>query len=272
MNLIELAQTTYTEYIGSAQDELDARYQENRESFLTSARKTATNRFGEAAEQLDWTYTSPDDLPDDIEEATAPLAPGRLEYLRYRYTTDDEIATFELVQPCSACGHDRINEVPGLTKLGELLHQEDDQHQAPDGDAAPGPLTAFDGWESRTARVAHAVRRLMAEHPGAGLTVTYLSCFGHEGGGGSAEVNFSTAGVAELRQVATALGAEVTTSISSTPAPYSYVIEHALARGTTAAGIAVELRGYTKLPDEEAAAWRAEQNQSAEAAEGGEPQ
>lgn len=122
MTLIELAETTYAEYVDATQDELDIRYQETSEAFIAAARMTAKNRFGvEAADQLEWTYTCPDDLPDDVEEAIAPLAPGRPEYLRYRYTTDGESATFELVQPCSACGHDRINEVSGLVKLGELL-------------------------------------------------------------------------------------------------------------------------------------------------------
>lgn len=121
MTLIELAETTYSEYRDAAQDELDERFEQERESFLSAARKTAEVRFGTAAEELDWTYTLADDRPTGVEEAVASLASGRPEYLRYRYDHDAESASFELVQPCDACGHDRINEVSGLTKLGELL-------------------------------------------------------------------------------------------------------------------------------------------------------
>lgn len=121
MTLIEAAEAMYSEYIDAAQDEKDAQFEEERESFLSAARATAKARFGDAADELEWTYTLADDRPSGVEEAIASLAPGRPEYLRYRYDHDGESASFELVQPCSACGHDRINEVSGLTKLGELL-------------------------------------------------------------------------------------------------------------------------------------------------------
>lgn len=121
MTLVELAEISYTEYVGSNQDQLDERFEEERESFLTAARATAKNRFGSTADQLEWTYTLPDDQPSGVEEAVAPLAPGRPEYLRYRYDHDGEIDSFELVQPCSACGIDRVNEVAGLVQLGQLL-------------------------------------------------------------------------------------------------------------------------------------------------------
>lgn len=122
MTLIEAAEATYSEYIDTAQDELDEWFERERESFLTAARATARTRFGsECADQLEWTYTLLDDRPNGAEEAVAMLAPGRSEYLRYRYDHDAESASFELVQPCAACGHDRVNEVSGLAKLGELL-------------------------------------------------------------------------------------------------------------------------------------------------------
>lgn len=121
LSLIEQAETAYTEYVGASRDETDERFERESESFLSSARATAKSLLGEAAYELEWTYTLPDDLPEDTQEAVAVLAPGRSEYLRYRYDADGDTESFELVQPCSACGHDRINEVTGLTKLGELL-------------------------------------------------------------------------------------------------------------------------------------------------------
>jgi hypothetical protein len=121
MSLVELAETVYAEYTDASQEESDQRFEEASENFITAARLTAKTRFGDAADALNWTYTLPDDLPQGIEEAVAALAPGRPEYLRYRYDHDGENPSFELVQPCSACGHERINEVTGLTKLGELL-------------------------------------------------------------------------------------------------------------------------------------------------------
>lgn len=121
MSLIEEAETAYGEFVGANQDEADERFEDQRQHFLDVARKTARVRLGSAADELEWTYTLPDDLPADTEEAVAPLGQGRPEYLRYRYTVDEESGSFELVQPCHACGHDRINEVSGLTKLGELL-------------------------------------------------------------------------------------------------------------------------------------------------------
>ncbi|WP_171108667.1 MULTISPECIES: hypothetical protein [unclassified Streptomyces] len=121
MTLIELAETAYSECLGATQDEADERHQEHVEDFLTSARGAARHRLGSAADELDWTYTSPDDLPDDVEEATALLAKGRMDWLRYRYDHATERTTFELVKQCSTCSHEQADEVDGLVKLGELL-------------------------------------------------------------------------------------------------------------------------------------------------------
>ncbi|MGW2937627.1 hypothetical protein ACWDA7_38780 [Streptomyces sp. NPDC001156] len=121
MTLVEAAETAFTEYANAAEDQADEHFDHEREGFLNAARTTARDRLGDTADQLEWTYTPHAELPEDVEEATAPLAPGRPEYLRYRYYADDESGAFELVQPCSACERDRINEVGNLIKLGELL-------------------------------------------------------------------------------------------------------------------------------------------------------
>lgn len=121
MSLIEEAEIAYSEYLGATQDEADERYEKQAEEFLAAARATAKVRLGSAADGLDWTYTSPDDLPDDVEEATALLAKGRMDWLRYRYDHAAESANFEFVQQCTTCGHEKADEITGLTKLGELL-------------------------------------------------------------------------------------------------------------------------------------------------------
>lgn len=121
MTLIEAAQITYEEYLDATQDQLDEQHEQQVEAFLGAARATAKVRLGSAADELDWTYTSPDDLPEDVEEATALLAKGRMDWLRFRCADGGENVTLELVKQCSACGHEQANEVTGLVKLGELL-------------------------------------------------------------------------------------------------------------------------------------------------------
>ena len=121
MSLIELAQISYEEYLGATQDEAEERHEKQVEEFLTAARATAKTRLGSAADELDWMYTSPDDLPDDVEEATAILAKGRMDWLRFRYDHTAESADLEYVRQCTTCSHEQADEVTGLTKLGELL-------------------------------------------------------------------------------------------------------------------------------------------------------
>lgn len=119
--LVEVAEAAYAEYADAAEDRAAAQFDEDRGRFLTAAHATARSRFGSPANHLVWTYMPHADLPADVEEATAPIGPGRTEFLRYRYNAATERTTFELVQPCGACGDSRVNEVSGLTHLGELL-------------------------------------------------------------------------------------------------------------------------------------------------------
>lgn len=121
MSLIEAAQISYEEHLAADQDALDEQHQKNVEEFLTAARKTAQVRLGSSADGLDWMYTSPDDLPDDVEEAVALLAKGRMDWLRFRVADEGDRVTFELVHQCSECSHERASEVHGLVQLGELL-------------------------------------------------------------------------------------------------------------------------------------------------------
>ncbi|MET9909774.1 hypothetical protein ABZZ74_23715 [Streptomyces sp. NPDC006476] len=121
MTLIELAEISYEEYSDSAEELADALCEQERQEFLKFAREAAVSTLGSTAAGLEWTYTPHADLPSDMQEAAAPLAPGRSEYLRYRIDHAGESIKFELVQPCSTCGQDRINEVAGIVELGRLL-------------------------------------------------------------------------------------------------------------------------------------------------------
>lgn len=124
--LIELAQISYEEYLSSSQEQIDEQHEQQAEDFLKGARATAARLLGAgSAEELEWLYTSPDDLPDDVEEATALLAKGRMDWLRFRYDHAAERGAFELVKQCSACGHEEAHEVTGLVRLGELLAGKD---------------------------------------------------------------------------------------------------------------------------------------------------
>lgn len=119
MSVTDLAGIAFREYETEAMHQGDELFDVHREEFLACTQATAASVLGsEAAAQLDWTYTGTADLPPDTEEATALLDDGP-KYLRYRYS--DETASFDLVQPCSTCGHERISEVSNLIQLGALL-------------------------------------------------------------------------------------------------------------------------------------------------------
>jgi hypothetical protein len=121
LSLIDLADIEYAKCVAAVDVETDELADETRETFLAVARSNARNRLGATADELEWAYTPPVDLTEDVEEATAPLASGRSEYLRYRFNHTSEEASFALVQPCDACGESRIGEVADLVDLGRLL-------------------------------------------------------------------------------------------------------------------------------------------------------
>lgn len=121
MSLIEAASAAYADQLAATQGQLDEQHQKNIVDFLADAQRTAEARLGTSAAELDWMYTSPDDLEDDVEEATAILEKGRWEWLRFRVADMGDRVTFELVRQCSTCSHEEAHEVDNLVRLGELL-------------------------------------------------------------------------------------------------------------------------------------------------------
>jgi hypothetical protein len=119
LSIGDLAAIAFDEFTSAAERQGDEMFEQHRDEFLTCARAMAHKVLGhDAAAQLNWQYTGTMHLPKDTEEATAWIDEGPA-YLRYRAT--DEEVSFELVQPCSACGHKQINGVSSLAVLGGLL-------------------------------------------------------------------------------------------------------------------------------------------------------
>lgn len=121
LTLIDLADISYAEYVNGSEERADEMFEQERAEFLKSARECAASTLSRAAADLDWSYTPYADLPESVQEATAPIGSGRTEYLRYQIRHNEEVIKFELVQPCSACGNSQINEVTSLVDLGRLL-------------------------------------------------------------------------------------------------------------------------------------------------------
>ncbi|WP_405960559.1 hypothetical protein OG235_24505 [Streptomyces sp. NBC_00024] len=270
MNLIELALTTYTEGTAHEAERAEEYAAAAREELLRFARACASSTLSADAADLDWQVTT-EGLPKEMEEARALLVPGRPEYLRYRINhaaSPDVEVSFELVQPCQACGNDRISLVTSLFHLGALLHQDphpaDEEDQAPKEE--PGPLLSVQVLEVRAVAMTGLAQRLRAEHPDAGLTVTNTSLFGHHDGDTSATLHLEATSVNAARAVAAALGTDLATRFVDHGAPYPAVLEHAKASAIVD-GIDVELTAFTKLSDDEAAAWHAQQNQATEGGE-----
>ncbi|MEI5522486.1 hypothetical protein WB388_17945 [Streptomyces brasiliscabiei] len=270
MNLVELALTTYSEGTATNAEAAPELAEQARNQFLQYARSHAEHTLSQAAGELVWQYVTVG-LPDEVEEARAVLAAGRPDYLRYRHdpTTDsaDVEVSFDLVQPCFSCGTDRVSPVRGLFHLGELLHGEPHPGPGPDpvGQAKPGPFAAAEAMDARTSDVSRLFRRLMSQHPDAGLKLSHIVCIAYDEGDGSTQVEVTAASADAVRDVAARLGAEITTRHSDTPGPYGFVLENAKAKGLLGADIEITVRGNTRLTDDEAAAWRAQQDQAAEA-------
>lgn len=264
MNLIELALTTYTEGTAALADPDNGTAAEEREQFLRYARSHADHALSQAAGELVWQYVT-EGLPDQVEEARAVLAPGRPDYLRYRqdHSTDSVGVSFDLVQPCFSCGTDRVSPVTGLFHLGELLHEE--PHPAPDPASERGPFAAAEAMDARASDVSRLFRRLMSQYPDAGLALSHIVCIAYDEGDGSTQVEITAASAGAVREVAAGLGAEFTSKHRDTPGPYGFVLEHATAKGRLGADIEVTVRGNTRLTDDEAAAWRTQQDQADEA-------
>ncbi|MET7477981.1 hypothetical protein ABZT17_26945 [Streptomyces sp. NPDC005648] len=271
MNLIEHALLTYTEGTAMQAEEDGGRFQQQQDEFVESARSCAVRTLCEDAGNLDWQYTVVG-LPEHIEEARALLAPGRLEYLRYRVDCTDEDRTsvgFELVRPCLACGHDQVTQVSSLFHLGRLLAESAAEHTdagEDDPQDSASPLAGIHGLQARASRVTGLARHLAAQHPDAALVVQFAHVTGHQDGEGRAELRLRAASVDAAADVARTLGAHLVTDIYSTIGTYVFQ------RGDTTTvvdGIEVQLSAHTQLSEEEADAWRAEQLPTTDA-EGGE--
>ncbi|MDX3162387.1 hypothetical protein PV516_01050 [Streptomyces scabiei] len=262
MNLIEHALTVFTEGT-AAQAEQDAEYAiEAREELLRLARACAASTLCADAASLDWQCTT-EGLPEHVEEARAFLAPGLPEYLRYRIDHNDvDNVAFDLVRPCPPCGRDRIDKVNSLFNLGQLLHQADEPAPAETAEAAtePGPLAALEALQTCTARMAALGRRLVAEHPG--LTITAAYTFGHDDTSTNGKLRLKAEAIETIEQITRGLGVDVTdqTRGSNGSGPYDLVFRHVNA-ATEVDGIELELRATHQLTADEAAAWRARQNQ-----------
>lgn len=274
-DLIAAAHAAHAETLAAqAQDTAaeSTRREEEESDFLRSAAEHTAKVLGPAAANLSWLYTPKSETPEHIFAATASLAPLRAHEAHLAFTFDayNGSAVLAVVRICRSCTHQLNDEIDSLAALGRVLddarpHGQDDSDEDHNQDAAPGPLAAIEAWETRAAGISKLARRLIAEHPDAGLTVSHIVCTGHDDGSGSTEVNFTAASTDAVRQVAAALDAEVTTRHSGSPSPYGVVLEHADARGRLGLAVDVTVRGYTQLPDDEAAAWRAQQDQATEA-------
>ncbi|MFI5880902.1 hypothetical protein [Streptomyces sp. NPDC051554] len=124
MTLIELAVTTYTEHEAQAPVQAAEMFAQARVEFLALVRRSVAETLCADAEKLDWQYTPSEGLPEEVEQATALLEPGRPEYLRYRADHGKDTWALELVRPCDACGTERIDSVHNLTRLGQLLTED----------------------------------------------------------------------------------------------------------------------------------------------------
>jgi hypothetical protein len=261
MNLIDLALTTFTESEAERADTAGDLASEARAEFLKHARSSAANTLCQDAGDLDWQYVT-EDLPDEVEEARALLQPGRPEYLRYRIDHSEGAVALELVQPRAA---DRISPITSLFHLGQLLTEDrpDPAHTSDGGGRESSPLAAVERAEQGAAQAAAVARRLLAEYLSAGLSVARVVVFGHDDGDGSTELHLTAGDLGTLRRIADVAGAEVTARVSGTHP--SMVLEH----GDTTLkvdDVTVHLRAYNKLPDDQAAAWLAQQNQPTAAA------
>jgi hypothetical protein len=262
MNIIERALTTYTESKAMEAETAGEYAEAARKEFLQTARDWASGTLDAAAADLDWQYTPVGDLPERVEEARALLTPGGLAYLRYRADYDEEKFSFDLVQPRQA---DRVSPVTGLFCLGQLLSETDGTRRAAEGggEELPGPLAGIEALESQAIRVAQLGRRLLAQHGDAGLTFQLANLFGHSDGECTAELQLQVSSIEAAQRVAATLGIELTTQVtSSIPA---YVFRRADG-STTIDGTEVKLAAYTQLSDDEAQAWRAEQDRDADGA------
>ncbi|WP_217545611.1 hypothetical protein, partial [Streptomyces sp. GbtcB6] len=225
----------------------------------------------QAADELDREYTPWGRAPADTKEAFAALAPGRYHSfaLRYSCIADPVEVGFDLVASCVSCGCLTFTRVNSLVHLGQLLEeadrQEEQHHDNRDDREASDPVGDLADLPDRTRLMTEVLTRLLVLHNDAGLRAEHAVVIGYRDGNCSFELHLKAASAEAAVKVAEALGADpVVTVVGDT---VMYVSRRAMATATVD-GITVQLSGYTRLPDDEAAAWLAEQNQAADGGEG----
>lgn len=128
------------------------------------------------------------------------------------------------------------------------------------------PIEAIEALESGAFRVGQVMRRLLAEHPGLPIRSfrpkVYVYAYLDEEAETTAGVEVSASTVDGVRAWAKALGGHGEVKVDVPPG-VSLPFEHA-ELSTTVDGVQLQVVGTRRLSDEEAAAWRAEQEQPAE--------
>lgn len=131
------------------------------------------------------------------------------------------------------------------------------------GEIEHTPLEAVEALESGAFRVGQVMRRVLAEHPGLPIRSirpsVYASGYLDESASTTLRVEMSARTVDGVRAWAKALGAEPESRITGPEVPF----EHA-ELVVDVDGVTLEITGLRHLPDDEAAAWRAEQDHAAE--------
>ncbi|WP_314411426.1 hypothetical protein [Streptomyces sp. DSM 40484] len=273
-DLIAAAQAAHADYLADQareQAEDEAAREIDRQSTIEIASAHALQSLGTAAETLTWRHHPEAETTDFLSAAIAALPPGRVHdgRLVYLHDSHNNSQTLALVRTCRACTDELVNDVDSLAELGALLDDgpdPDPQCEAANEAPEPGPLTAVEAAEQRAATITALARRLLARHPDAGLTVDTVAVFGHGDGGGSAELRLAVDGLDALGEVASAMGLDVT--IRTTGTHPGMVLKHGIATHTVD-GIEVQYRAHTRLTDDEAATWLAQQNQPTTAASDG---
>lgn len=270
--LIDLARAAYAARTIVDAEQLAEREGKAAEEFLTVARSTARDVLGEPADDLPWRYTPWAQAPEDTEEATAALPPGiRHRFaLRYAHTVEGDSSTrvgLALVQTCNSCGCTKTRDVTSLEHLGQLIDQaESVSHTTSDAQDSgeSQPLKAIAMLHTLAGRIGELAHRLTD----AGLTVDMASIYSSSTGSTTSKLRADSDTAEAVIDAAATLGLEVKVDVHVT-AGGTYVFRRADASGIFD-GIAVDIIGHTQLPAEEADAWRAQQNQTAEPVEASE--
>lgn len=262
-SLNSIAKAAYTDSAAKVDTESAENEATAAAEFLDIARRCAKDVLGEAADGLPWRYTPWADAAADTEEAIAALAPGRAHNFALHYVRTEDTTTFALAAACVSCGCRTVTPVASLQHLGQLLEEADGQdvwHGDDDTVTDEGPLAPVERLESKAALVAGLLRRMLARHPEAGLSVEFASAYGHHAGVGAGILRLAAENAEAVMDVVQVLGDEAVVTISDGGhGAYAYRWARVSLRLDD---VEVEISGATLLSEEETAAWRAEQHQA----------